>query len=1256
MTHARRRPSVAPRTPLEPRSARRRALALLAAAALLLSGATTAGAEGPDGPEAAAAPTAAFATVSVPGSHNTAMGCPGDWQPGCAAAELAERPDGVWEGTFALPPGDYEYKVAFDGGWDGALGLGGDPAGANVAYTVPGAPGGAPVDVTFYWDPVSGDFQNTAQGPVVTLPGSYQAAAGCPGDWAPDCLATWAKDPDGDGVYEWSTTQIPAGSYQVKVAHGMSWDVNYGQGGAMGGDNYTFATSDGEQVAFAYDVATHLLEITVENPPLTGVGQQRAHWVRADLLAWPADLLGGADPAELTWALHHAPDGGLGVTDGAVTGPAGAGEVPLTRDPAGLPADVLADFPALAGSVALRLDPGADPGALLTGEVQVSQAGADGLTALTGVQTPGALDDLYAAAADADLGVAWSGGAPTFRLWAPTAQEVTLLTWAPGADTSTTPTRVATDRAADGTWSATGDPSWAGVRYQYEVEVYVPSTGRVETNVVTDPYAVALTLNSTHAVAVDLADPAYRPALWADTAQPVVERAVDHTIYELHVRDFSIADETVPEAERGTYLAFARESDGTARLRELADAGLTTVHLLPTFDIASIEEDRAAQATTPDLSGFGPAAEDQQAAVGAIRERDGFNWGYDPWHFTAPEGSYATDPEGGARVAEFRTMVGALHEMGLGVVLDQVFNHTAASGQDARSVLDRVVPGYYHRLDGTGQVQTSTCCQNVATEHAMAEKLMVDSVVTWARDYKVDGFRFDLMGHHSKQNMLAVREALDALTVEADGVDGSAVYLYGEGWDFGEVAGNALFEQATQGQLGGTGIGTFSDRLRDAVHGGSPVEGSSMFTQGFGTGLATDPNGQPAQLGDAATVNTGSATEYADLGLATDVVRLGLAGNLRDYELTTHTGEVRRGDEVDYRGAPAGYADSPEEVVTYVDAHDNETLFDLLTIKLPQSTSMADRVRMNTLSQATAALAQTVTFWHAGTDQLRSKSLDRDSYDSGDWFNAIDWTGQDNGFGRGLPGAWANAEKWPQMRPLLEDAALKPTAADIATARAAADDLLRLRFSTPLFRLGDADLIRQKLTFPDAGAGATPGVIVMHVDDKAGPDVDADLDGLLVVFNASPDAVTQELPGLAGAAYALSPVQAAGADDVVRTTTWDAATGTVTVPARTVAVLVQPQDATGPVDPGTPGTPGTPGDPGTPGGGGDPAGGTDGDPAAAGPGAGGGTGGALAVTGAHVLLGLLGALAALVGGTLLVRARSRARAAAERVGVVDRLP
>ena len=157
------------------------------------------------------------------------------------------------------------------------------------------------------------------------------------------------------------------------------------------------------------------------------------------------------------------------------------------------------------------------------------------------------------------------------------------------------------------------------------------------------------------------------------------------------------------------------------------------------------------------------------------------------------------------------------------------------------------MPGYYHRLSPTtGAVETSTCCSNTASEHRMMEKLMVESVVTWAREYKVDGFRFDLMGHHSKANMLAVRRALDRLTLRRDGVDGRSIYVYGEGWNFGEVANNARFVQASQLNLFGTGIGTFSDRLRDAVRGGGPFD-ENPRVQGFASGLLTDPNGDARQ-------------------------------------------------------------------------------------------------------------------------------------------------------------------------------------------------------------------------------------------------------------------------------------------------------------------------------------------------------------------------------------------------------------------------
>ncbi|GGI44838.1 pullulanase-type alpha-1,6-glucosidase [Agromyces flavus] len=1085
--------------------------------------------------------------VTVPGEHNSEMGCAGDWTPGCEAAKLTKRADGIYAGTFQIPAGTYQYKVAINGDWAVNYGANGVPDGSNVSYTTDGT-----TPVTFYWDPRTKVFSSTAEGPIVTLPGSLQSGLGCPGDWAPDCMITFAQDGDKDGVYEFATDQLPTGNYELKVAHGLSWAENYGDGGVRDGANISFSATAGKLVTFRYTLATHVLEVIVADPPLAGTGTQRAYWLDANTLAWPPSLLGGASAGDLSFAIEHSADAGLAVADGVVTG--GAEPIALEHDPAGIGEELAAAFPHLAGYVALRptgLDRDAIAG-LLTEELQVAQRDGDTLTALTGVQLPGVLDDLYAeGAASATLGASFGGDHPTLTVWAPTAQSVSLQLWDAGAagDPQVLP---ATFDAASGAWSVTDGAIEQGSEYRWLVEVFAPSTGEIEANSVTDPYSAALTVNSARTVVVDLDDPALAPEQWTSTPAPVVERPVDRAIYELHVRDFSITDETVPEAERGTYRAFTRDGAGTAQLRELADAGINTVHLLPTFDIATIEEQRSLQATPDcDLASYGPASEEQQACLEKIRDLDGFNWGYDPFHFQAPEGSYAVDPDGGARVEEFREMVGALHATGLQVVLDEVYNHTAASGQGQKSVLDRLVPGYYQRLNATGGVETSTCCQNVATEHALAQKLMVDSVVLWAKEYKVDGFRFDLMGHHSRDNMEAVRAALDELTLAEDGVDGSKVYLYGEGWNFGEVKDNARFVQATQGQLGGTGIGTFNDRLRDGVHGGSPVDGKSKFEQGFGTGLAGEPNGLPTRDG------------IRNLGQQTDLVKLGLAGNLRDFEFTGYDGVTKSGAEVDYNGAPAGYADQPDEVINYVDAHDNETLYDLGVFKLPTDTSMADRIRMNTLSLATVTFAQTPSFWHAGTELLRSKSLDRNSYNSGDWFNRIDWTGQESTFGSGLPPKADNQDHWEFMRPLLADPALKPGASDIAAAEASALDLLRVRSSVDLLQLGTAELIEQKVSFPNSGTDATDGLIVMLIDDLVGEDVDPELEGAMVVFNASPEAITEQVDGLAGRDFALNEVQAAGADEVVKGTGWDAASGTLTLPARTAAVLVDEQEPAG---------------------------------------------------------------------------------------------
>src|SRR4051812_7084294 len=347
-------------------------------------------------------------------------------------------------------------------------------------------------------------------------------------------------------------------------------------------------------------------------------------------------------------------------------------------------------------------------------------------------------------------------------------------------------------------------------------------------------------------------------------------------------------------------------------------------------------------------------------------------------------------------------MVEALNAIGLRVVLDVVYNHTPAAGEDARSILDRIVPGYYHRLAPNGWVESSTCCANTASEHRMMEKLMLDSLDTWVRHYRVDGFRFDLMGHHTKANLRKVRERHPELL------------LYGEGWSFGEVADDRLFVAASQRNMTGTGVATFGDRLRDAVRGGGPHDLDPRH-QGFASGLADAPS-------DA----------------------------------------LRRAQEEVMRGLASG-----ADEIAYVDCHDNETLFDALALKLPPATNMDDRVRMNTLALATVTLSQSPCFWHAGTELLRSKSLDRNSYDSGDWFNRVDWTATRSAFGSGLPPAWDNEARWDYLRPLLAEPTLRPRPHHIRAARERALELLRIRASSPLF--GAAEVRFQ--------AGA-PGVIV----------------------------------------------------------------------------------------------------------------------------------------------------------------------------------
>lgn len=490
-------------------------------------------------------------------------------------------------------------------------------------------------------------------------------------------------------------------------------------------------------------------------------------------------------------------------------------------------------------------------------------------------------------------------------------------------------------------------------------------------------------------------------------------------------------------------------------------------------------------------------------------------------------------------------MVQAFNAMGLRVVMDVVYNHTNAAGQAEKSVLDKIVPGYYHRLDGEGNVTNSTCCSNTATEHRMMEKLMVDSLVTWAKDYKVDGFRFDLMGHHMKSNLLAVREALDALTIENDGVDGKAIYVYGEGWDFGEVGNNARGENATQINMAGSGIGTFSDRLRDGARGGGPFDG--LQEQGFINGLFSDPN----------EVERRSPDEQRRRLLSdTDLIKLGLAGNLKNYRLINAEGREVPGAQLGYRGAPAGYTLDPQEQIVYVSAHDNETLFDTVQLKAPLSASVQERGRMAMLGLSLTILGQGIPFIHAGDELLRSKSLDRNSYNSSDWFNRIDWTGRENSFGAGLPPAGDNEAAWPVMQPLLANPALKPDPATIAATYAHVREMLTIRRSTPLFRLRTAEQIQQMVSFFNNGPEQTPGLIVMSISDNGATRIDPNIGQVVVIFNSTPQELSFADAAFQNAALRLHDVQVSAQDTRVIGASFDATSGSFSVPARTTAVFV----------------------------------------------------------------------------------------------------
>jgi pullulanase len=476
-------------------------------------------------------------------------------------------------------------------------------------------------------------------------------------------------------------------------------------------------------------------------------------------------------------------------------------------------------------------------------------------------------------------------------------------------------------------------------------------------SVASDPYARSLSADGQRVHICDLGNQNLKPAGWDDTARwkkttNQSSEPTDYAIYELHVRDFSAMDESTPSDLRGKYLAFAEQGTvPTEHLKALAKSGLTHVHLLPSYDFGSVPERSEHQKTVDHawLSSLPSNSPDQQAAVASIANDDAFNWGYDPVHYGVPEGSYATNPDGDARVLEFRTMVQGLAGLGLRTIVDVVYNHTLSAGPtDRNSVLDKVVPGYYHRRNFDGHYENSTCCNNTASENLMMERLIVDDLVHWAVSYKVDGFRFDLMGHLMLRTVVKARDAIKSLTVKRNGVDGSKIYLYGEGWDYAEVSGGRVGTNASQLNLGGTGIGSFNDRLREGVMGGSPF--GDPRVQGVMTGLYFHPNNFMEQGGAEAQLKR--VIEDSEKVIAA------MAGNLREFEFTNKDGYPTPSRDACWVGSNVGYAAQPRETVNYVSAHDNETLFDGIMLRSAVDVPLDVRCRINRLAVATVAFSQ----------------------------------------------------------------------------------------------------------------------------------------------------------------------------------------------------------------------------------------------------------------------------------------------------------
>ncbi len=509
-----------------------------------------------------------------------------------------------------------------------------------------------------------------------------------------------------------------------------------------------------------------------------------------------------------------------------------------------------------------------------------------------------------------DLELTYSAQSSKFRVWTPTATKVKILLYDNGNEGGAYKT-LDMSRSEKGTWTLKVNEDLKGKFYTFQVKIeekwldetpgmWVKTTG----------------VNGKRAAIIDFADT--NPAGWENDVRPPLKNFTDIMLYEVHVRDFSIASNSGMK-HKGKFLAFTergtKDSSGDATgIDHLKELGITHIHLLPVFDFASIDETKL--------------------------NENKYNWGYDPVNYNVPEGSYSTNPYNPVtRIREFKQMVQSLHQSGIRVIMDVVYNHTS---KGKGSNLDLLAPGYFYRQNADSTWSNASGCGNeTASERAMMRKFMIESVVYWATEYHVDGFRFDLMGIHDIETMNAIRAALDKID--------PTIFMYGEGWT---AAGSPLAEEKRAIKKNAKqldNIAVFSDDIRDAL------KGSWMHSQipGFVSGIDS--------LEESVKFGIVGATQH----------------NSIDYSKLIYSKEP--------------YVNNPTQIINYVSCHDDMCLVDKLKESKPADATDDELVRFNKLAQTIVFTAQGVPFIYAGEELYRNKKGIHNSYQSPDSINQIDW-------------------------------------------------------------------------------------------------------------------------------------------------------------------------------------------------------------------------------------------------------------------------